>query len=202
MTQLTEVQEAWLAKHFKHTKNEEIAERLGVSLRTVSRLARSRGLNKSRQYIAKRNRAMCEAARRSHILNGTYPPKGYAVPGREKTQYKLGEPRKKLSPKREAERVRKSVESRKETFKLERARVTFGLPQETKLKVKRQPTAKIKLRYYLKKCGYIVDDDARIVYYTNDTKRGKKIESKKQPWYKFQELWQTDTHTQLSKEKA
>lgn len=182
---LTEEQEQWLAKHFKNTKNAEVAKQLGVSETTLHRMARARGLKKTPQFIKKCNKAMIEAAHRSHKLNGTYPPKGYAIPGREKTQFKLGEPRKKLSPKREAERYRKCVAARKETFKLERARVTFGLPQETKLKVKRQPRAKIELRFYLKKKGYIVDDVARIAYYTDATNRGTRIENKRQPWYKF-----------------
>ena len=30
---LTDQEEAWLKKHFKHTKNEEIAERFGISMR-------------------------------------------------------------------------------------------------------------------------------------------------------------------------
>lgn len=186
MIKLTESQEAWLIKHFKHTKNADIAERLGISIRSVSRIARKLELKKSRQFINKCTREAYEAAYRSHIRNGTFPPKGYAIPGREKTWFKEGGI--KLSPKKEAERVRKCVESRRKTFKLEKARATFGIPQETKLKVKRQPLAKIKFRHYVKKCGYIVDEDARIVYYTEATKRGKKIESKKQPWYKFQEF--------------
>lgn len=183
---MTEEQEVWLAKHFKHTKNAEIAQRLGVSETTLHRMARARGLKKTPQFINKCNKAMVEAAHRSHILNGTYPPKGYVIPGREKNQYKLGEPRRKLSPKREAERYRKCVASRKETYKLERARAVFGLPQETKMRVKRQPRAKISLRWYLKKRGYIVDDVAHIAYYTAETQRGAKLESGRQRWYKFQ----------------
>lgn len=184
---LTEQQEAWLVKHFKHTKNAEIAKRLGISLRSVNRLASERGLHKSKQFIKKCND---NATAKMHLFNkknGIYPPKGYAIPGREKTWFKAGEKRKKMSAKREAERYRKCAAARKETFKLERARAVFGLPQETKLKVKFQPRKKILLRYYLKKCGYIVDDAARIAYYTDSTKRGKRIEAKQQPWYKFKE---------------
>ena len=74
------------------------------------------------------------------------------------------------------------------TYKSERARAVWGFEQRTKMRVIRQPQAKIQLRYYLKKRGYIVDDAARIVYYTEATKRGKKIEAKRQPWYKFMPL--------------
>lgn len=50
---LTPKQERWLTNHFKHTKNIECAERLGISLRSVVRIARSLGLTKSRQFMAK-----------------------------------------------------------------------------------------------------------------------------------------------------
>ena len=186
---LTEKQENWLKKHFLHTKNAEIAEKLGISETAVHRFARALGLKKSRQYMVKCQRETAEAAKKSHRINGTYPPKGYKIPGREKYQFKPGETcRDRIGAKREAERIRKSVEKRKHTYKSERARAVWGFEQRTKLRVIKQPQAKIQLRYYLKKRGYIVDDDMRIVYYTDTTQRGKKIEAKPQPWYKFRPL--------------
>ena len=183
---LTERQEAWLKKHFLHTKNAEIAAKLGISEASVHRLARALGLKKSRQYMTKCQRETAEAAQRSHRLNGTYPPKGFKIPRREEYQYKPGETcRDRLGAKRDAERARKAAESRAKTWKSEKARATFGLPQRTKLHVIPVPTAKIKLRCYLKSRGYIVDDVARIAYYDENTKRGKRIEAKQQPWYKF-----------------
>lgn len=186
---LTEKQENWLKKHFLHTKNAEIAEKLGISETAVHRFARALGLKKSRQYMVKCQRATADAAQRSHRRNGTYPPKGYKIPGSEKYQFKPGETcRDRIGAKREAARIQKCVESRKQTYRSERARAVWGFEQKTKLRVVRQPQAKIQLRYYLKKRGYIVDDEARIVYYTEATKRGKKIEAKRQPWYKFMPL--------------
>lgn len=186
---LTEKQENWLKKHFLHTKNAEIAQKLGISETAVHRFARALGLKKSRQYMVKCQRETADAAKRSHRLNGTYPPKGYKIPGSEKYQFKPGETcRDRIGAKREAERIRKSAETRKQTYKSERARAVWGFEQRTKMRVIRQPQAKIQLRYYLKKRGYIVDDVVRIVYYTETTKRGKKIEAKRQPWYKFMPL--------------
>ena len=186
---LTQKQEKWLKKHFLHTKNAEIAEKLGISESAVHRFARALGLKKSRQYMAKCQRETADAAKKSHRLNGTYPPKGYKIPGSEKYQFKPGETcRDRIGAKREAERIRKSVEKRKQTYKNERARDVWGFEQRTKLRVIKQPQAKIQLRYYLKKCGYIVDNVARIAYYTDTTKRGKRIEAKPQPWYKFRPL--------------
>lgn len=43
---LTEKQEKWLSKHYKHTKNKDIAERLGVSEATIHRLASKKVVKK------------------------------------------------------------------------------------------------------------------------------------------------------------
>lgn len=183
---LTERQEAWLVKHFKHTKNEEVAAKLGVSVRTATRLAVRLGLKKTPQFMKKCQRETADAAHRSHLRNGTYPPKGFKIPRREEYQLKPGEcMRDRMTPKRWSERNRKAAESRAKTWKSEKARATFGLPQRTKLHVIPVPRAKLQLRYYLKKCGYILDEVKRVAYYDENTKRGKRIEAKQQPWYKF-----------------
>ena len=183
---LTERQEAWLVKHFKHTKNADVAAKLGISPRAVARFAARLGLKKTPQFMQKCQREMTDAAHRSHLRNGTYPPKGYKIPRREEYQLKPGECMKdRTTPKRWAERNRKAAESRAKTYKSEKARATFGLPQRTKLHVIPVPRAKVLLRHYLKRRGYIVDDVARVAYYDENTKRGKRIEAKPQPWYKF-----------------
>lgn len=183
---LTEKQEKWLKTHFLHTKNAEIAEKLGISETSVHRIVRVLGLKKSPQFMAKCMRATVEAAKQSHIKNGTYPPKGYAIPNREKTQFKPGETtRDRIGAKREAVRIQKSAEAMRQLRKKEKARVLFGLEQRTRLKVVRVPQGKISLRCYLKKLGYILDEAERIAYYTDTTTRGKRIEAKPQPWYKF-----------------
>ena len=50
---LPDVQIQWLKKHFKHTKNDVIRERLGLSHSTLHRIARELGLKKTRQFMAK-----------------------------------------------------------------------------------------------------------------------------------------------------
>ena len=183
---MTERQERWFIKHFKHTKNAEIAEKLGISPTSVVRLARKLGLKKSPQFMTKCVAATTAAAKRSHLINGTYPPKGFQIPGKEKGYFKAGETSlQRLGPKREAERIRKATASREKTRKSERARAVFGLPQRTKLRVIPVPVAKMRLRCYLKSRGYILDEVERIAYYTEETKRGKRIEARQQPWYKF-----------------
>lgn len=183
---LTEKQEKWLILHFKNTKNAEIAQKLGISTRAVNRFAQRLGLKKTKQFMTKCQRETAAAAKRSHLRNGTYPPKGYKIPKSEQYQFKPGEkPVDRIGKRREAARIQKCVESRKQTYKEERARSIFGLERKTKLRVIKQPQAKIQLRYYLKKRGYIVDDTARVAYWNQNTKRGRIIEAKPQPWYKF-----------------
>lgn len=187
--ELTDKQLKWLIAHYKHTKNGDIAEHLHISEATVHRFARRLQLKKSAQHLKKVQAASLNAAHLSHLRNGTYPPKGYIIPRREEFQFKRGESLlQRLGAKKNAERVRKATESRMKTFKGERARATFGLPQRTKLHVIPQPRKKVALRSYLKSRGYIVDDVARIVYYTDTTRRGRAIENKPQPWYKFKPI--------------
>lgn len=115
---LTPQQERWLTNHFKHTKNSECAERLGISLRSVVRIARKLGLTKSRQFMARCQRETSDAAKESHRRNGTYPPKGFRIPKSEVGQFKPGvTSRERLGAKRESERIRKSAESRRATIK-------------------------------------------------------------------------------------
>lgn len=186
---LSEAQEAWLLKHFKHTKNEAIAKRLNVSLRSVNRLAEKRGLTKTKQFIRKCQLESTAKAKESNIKNGTYPPKGYKIPNREKAQFKKGEkPIDRLGAKREAARLAKAVESRKKTVSLEKARALYGLPRQTKLNVVKRPKKQIMLRYYLKKCGYVVERGGFTFYYSKDTKRSLEIESRPMTGFKFMPL--------------
>lgn len=186
---LSDVHTAWLRKHFKHTKNAECAEKLGISPRSVTRLAKKMGLYKTPQFIRKCQQDAAQAAQESHLRNNTYPPKGYVIPNRGVGGFKKGETSlQRLGKRKEAERVRKAVESLAKTRKSERARATFGLPQRTKLRVIPIPKAKVELRWYLKSRGYIVDDVAHVAYYDENTRRGKRIETKPQRWYRFQPI--------------
>lgn len=177
-------QEAWLIKHYKHTKNAEVAAHLGISQSTMHRIVRKLGLKKTPQFMRKCQQATTAAAKESHLRNGTFPPKGYAIPNRYSFQKGVSNI-ERFGKKVEDERVRKSAETRKKTFASEKARATFGLPQRTKLHVIPVPRAKIYLRWYLKSRGYILDEVARVAYYDENTKRGKRIEEKPQRWYKF-----------------
>ena len=183
---LTPKQEAWLIKHFKHTKNAEIAERLGCSETAVHRFARQLGLKKTPQFRRKVQAEVAAAAKASHLRNGTYPPKGYIIPRSEEFRFRKGEkPVERLGEERNAERIRKSAESRAKTFRYEHARYIFGVPRKTKLRVAQQPRKKILDRYYLKKRGYILDENDRVAYWTEETKRSTILERRPTRFYKF-----------------
>lgn len=189
---LTPEQESWLKKHFKHTKNDDIARRLGISVRSVNRIAGELGLKKSRQFMQKTQQNAANKANESHRRNGTYPPKGYIIPRSEEFRFRKGErPIDRIGKEREAERIRKGVESRNELRKLEKARALYGLPRQTKLNVVKRPRSQIQLRHYLKKhCGYIVDRGSFVFYYTDETKRSAEIESRPRTGFKFLPLTQ------------
>lgn len=185
---LTEQQEAWLAKHFKHTKNAEIASRLGISERSVNRLAKRRGLTKSKQFIRKTQLEAAAKANESNRINGTYPPKGYKIPRREEFWFKKGESNiDRFGVKKNAERIVNNTQSRKETFRLEKARALYGLPRQTKLQVIKRPRRQIEMRYYLRKRGYIVKRGSMIVYYNENTNRSLELESRPRTGFTFLE---------------
>lgn len=74
----------WLRLNFPHMRNELCAMRLGVSLRTVVRLARSMRLEKTPQFMKDSQAFASRKAQESHIRNGTYPAKGYYSPNLQK----------------------------------------------------------------------------------------------------------------------
>ena len=186
---LTPEQERWLVAHFKHTKNEEIGERLGISQSSVHRFARELELTKTKQFMRKVQKNTSERAKASHLMNGTYPPKGYRIPRSEEFQFKKGVTNiQRLGKAGERKRVEKSAASRRKTFKVERARKLFGLPQQTKLRVMREPRGKTCHRWYLKKRGYILDEKELIAYWTEDTRRATILEKRPRQWYKFKPL--------------
>lgn len=186
---LTDEQKEWLVKHFKHTKNAEIAERLGCSVRSVTRIARKMGLTKTKQFMRKcQLNAAAEADRVNREL-GLYPPKGYKIPNGDKGRFKEGEkPVDRLGAKREAARVAKIVESRRATFKLEKARALFGLPRQTKLLVVRKPRRQVYYRGVLRSKGYIVARGSNDVYYDNKTQRVPELELNPMPGFSFKQM--------------
>lgn len=186
---LTDEQKEWLAKHFKHTKNAEIAERLGCSVRSVTRIARKMGLKKSRQFVTKCQLNAAAEANRVNRELGLYPPKGYQIPNSDKGRFRKGETCiDRLGAKREAARIAKSAASRRETYRLEKARALFGLPRQTKLLVVRKPRKQVYYRSMLRSKGYIVARGSNDVYYDNKTPRVPELELNPMPGFSFKQM--------------
>lgn len=189
---LTPDQEKYLKNHYKHTKNADLSARFGISVRSVNRIAKSMGLEKSRHFIRKTQLDAANKANESHRKNGTYPPKGYVIPNREKAYFRKGEKMfDRFGPKIYAERIKNNTESVAKTRRLEKARALYGLPRQTKLNVVKRPRSQTQLRYYLKRhCGYIADRGGFIFYYTDETKRSAEIESRPRTGFTFLPLTQ------------
>lgn len=162
----------WLSAHFKHTKNCEIALRLGISESTLHRLAREMGLTKSRQYMRKCQLYAASQARVSHVENGTYPPKGFIIPGSEKCRFRKGESVKnRMSAKRYREMQEKRRASWLETRKKDRARFVFGLEQKTGFRYVKQGAPKTNYRYNMKRKGYVTNLERNVFFYPNEGMR-------------------------------
>ncbi len=65
-------------------RNEICATYLGVSLRTVNRLAADMNLRKTAQFMKESQAYTSRKAKESHLRNGTYPAKGYYSPNLRK----------------------------------------------------------------------------------------------------------------------
>lgn len=74
----------WLRLNFPHMRNEICATYLGVSLRTVNRLAADMNLRKTAQFMKESQAYTSRKAKESHLRNGTYPAKGYYSPNLRK----------------------------------------------------------------------------------------------------------------------
>lgn len=185
---LSDKQLAYLDRHFKNTKNAELAAKLGISWRSVVRIARKRGLEKTPQFRRKCQRACADAAIVSHLTHGTYPPKGYKIPGSEKGQFKPGEtPRHRLGKRKDEARIKKAAATLAKTRKLEHARWVWGLDQQTNLRVGKQSIKRIQTRYYLKKRGYVLVENPQTgswAYWTAETRRALRLEASKE-WHFF-----------------
>jgi len=158
---LTEEQIAFIRRNFATMRNQDIANALGISRSGVTNVQKIYHLRKSPEFASY---LAVKAGKASNIARG-----GKAL---------------NITP----EVIEKRVATYRRTLREERARVTFGLPQKTKAKVKRQPRRKCSQRAYLKKLGYILDEPNCVAYYTDNTTRAVRMERNwdgKRNYYKF-----------------
>ena len=180
---LTDEQTEWLKNNFANTKNDILCKKLNVSNVTLHRFARRMKLKKDAAFIKKCQAEMTEAARVAHIISG-WPPKGYVIPNCYR--FKKGVSNvERLGVEGERERQRKAAESRRKTIAMERARITFGLPQKTKMKLVSESKTKRNMRWYLKRHGYMLDEEESVAYYDEMTVRAMTMERRGNKFYEF-----------------
>ena len=164
-TPITKEQLEFVLEHFSNMTNREIAKAIGLSMSTVSNVQKRYHLKKSPEHM---HENFVRSGKASAKVTGGIV----------------------LTP----EMIAKRSESYLKRWREEKARVTFGLPQQTKIRVKKAPKKKTTQRLYLVNRGYIIDDKNLIAYYTSDTKRAIRLENiergvKKgaiRPYYSFQ----------------
>lgn len=176
---LTQEQRKWFMEKFAHTKNQELADYLGTSLRSVTLIARELGLWKDKEFMAAMQRNASEhGARATRAMGGNAGTRNLLIYGKA-YQFKAGESNKdRMSEEAFADMHRRIGESRKELFKKERRRAIFGLEQQTGLRVIRCPREKICLRNNLRKHGYEIGRASNEATITDETRRSIKMEAR------------------------
>uniref|UniRef100_A0AB33JL23 RpiR family transcriptional regulator n=1 Tax=Prevotella sp. GTC17260 TaxID=3236796 RepID=A0AB33JL23_9BACT len=167
----------WMCEHFGNTKNAEIAEHLGVSPRTVVRIARDMNLEKHPAFTKAMQRNATEHAARTNRANcGNAGIRNLLLYGKAH-QFKKGERQKdKMSAEAFDAMHRRIGEQRKSVIKAEKRRVLFGLAQKTKLRVVQVPKKKICLRNGLRKKGYEIARASNEAFITAATHRSEVME--------------------------
>lgn len=176
---LTQEQLEWLKENFGSTKNQELANELGTSPRSITRMARELGLWKTKEFISAMQRNASEHGARVNRANGgNAGTKNLLVYGKA-YRFKAGESnRNRMSEEAFKEMHRRIGESRKETFRKEKRRVLFGLEQKTGLRVVQCPKEKISLRNNLRKHGYEIARASNEAIVSDNTRRSAIMETR------------------------
>lgn len=184
---LTPQQTAWLIAHFKHTKNEVICAKLGISLSSMQRIKRDLGLSKSRQFMRKMQ-ADATAAAQEVMANETDEQKErrrqQARDNGAKTRFKPREyALSNKSPEQLADIHRRKSETWRKTRHEDEIRLNWGYQQQTRFHFARIPDREqnirlCQLRHYLRKKGYeIPQRSGMVAYITDRTTRSARCEA-------------------------
>ena len=186
---LTEKQEAWIIKHYKHTKNSDILHKFGIGESTLHRLARKHGLKKSKQFMKKTQRENAERGCAVCLRYGVYEQSAeYArEQWRQRKErgetlgFKKGESNKtRMSARKFKALMERTHQKRRETIRKERMRIRWGFDQKTNLRLVSGGKDRIHQRYAMRKRGYIVPRGSNVAYYTDDTVRDLEAEKRAQ----------------------
>lgn len=179
LTDLTQDQREWFVANFGTMKNQELADRLVTSPRSVIRMARELGLWKTKEFVAAMQRNASEhGARATRLMGGNAGAVNLLKNGKG-YRFKSGTSQKdRMSAEAFAEMHRRIGESRKAIFRKERVRVNWGFEQKTKLRVVRCPRAKIDIRHGLRKRGYEIARASNEAMVTDETRRSIRMEAR------------------------
>jgi hypothetical protein len=179
---LTPEQESYLRENYATIIHHTLCQHLGISERTLVRIARDMGLRKDMMAIeGQRRERISKSLKEMFIRN---PGKKHPENG-QKTQFKPGyNAIEFFGEEKFKEMHRKSVETRRKRYEEDRVRKKWGLPQLTNMRVIRQPRQKVLDRSYFKRLGYIIDNENNIAYWTDETHRATKLELKPR-FFKF-----------------
>lgn len=194
---LTEKELNWFIRHYSHTKNADIMQRLGIGESMLHRLARKHGLRKSDRYMRKVQAEITEAARQVCVDYGVYEESGRRL-SREWSEHKARGERmphsfqpgvtnmQRLGSKREQQRIENATLKRNETIRKEKLRLKYGLERKTRLPIligSRYTHSQLNHRYHAINRGYILADDTSeagghryVIYYDDQTPRSPKFE--------------------------
>ncbi len=176
---LTQEQREWFVANFDHTKNQELADRLGTSIRTVTRMARELGLWKTKEFVAAMQRNASEhGARATRLMGGNVGAANLLKYGKA-TRFKPGTRQKdRMSAEAYEAMLVKRGAARRELFRKERLRVNWGFEQKTNLRVVQCPREKVLLRLNLRRHGYEIARASNEATVTNETRRSIKMEAR------------------------
>ena len=151
----------YVIKHYENTTNKELCAFLGISRTTIDKIAAKYHLRKTREHyhqMAIRAGKASSEARGGKALN--------------------------ITP----EVIKKRRDTYMHTKYIEELRYKWGLERKTKIRLRGEPRAKREQRYHLQDRGYIIDEQNLIAYWTEETDRCKRLETRK-PTCKFKNYY-------------
>ena len=193
---LSEEQDAWFRKWFPRIENSRLMKASGLTLDSLHRLARARGLKKSKKGLAgikKRQAAhikkVCEENGYYASMRGKAPCKACRDAWEEYRRSDRYKPAiailRDTNPKKFKKYLERRSKIQKENWQKETRRLVLGLERKSKLKVVFKPYTKSQLcrRNNCLKFGYFLSTDHSeqggeryIIYYDDNTDRRPKFE--------------------------
>ena len=199
---LTPEQRQWLATNYPEHENDKLMKASGLRHSTLHRYAREMHLQKSAEGHHRIMIRQGQKAKRTCEKNGYYA----SIRGRKPSEQCRAASRqmwqdirdgkrehpvlkmKREHPRKYRNLIKRRGEARRELFRKELLRDTYGLTRQTHLRLVHQPmtTSQVNHRYNaVKKYNYIVLDlrdpgsepsDHWLIYYDNDTRRSTRFE--------------------------